>query len=126
MGRLGIGFFILAVPVLLAACSAMATCAYSGAPDESCESRKAQFDYESTKAAEDYREFQAEQAWEDWQAAKTQTATAGDGWSPGAYDCEDFFTQNEAQRFYEDNGGPFSDPYWLDDDNDGIACEWLP
>lgn len=42
---------------------------------------------------------------------------------PGQYDCDDFRTQSEAQDFYEYIGG---DPYYLDGDNDGIACEWLP
>jgi len=24
----------------------------------------------------------------------------------------------------EDDGGPYRDPYYLDGDNDGVACEW--
>lgn len=43
--------------------------------------------------------------------------------SPSDYDCDDFRTQAEAQDFMEYEGG---DPYWLDGDNDGIACELLP
>jgi hypothetical protein len=39
-------------------------------------------------------------------------------------DCSDFVTQYEAQQFYCAAGGPAHDPHWLDDDNDGIACEW--
>jgi hypothetical protein len=42
------------------------------------------------------------------------------------YDCEDFATQCEAQKFYEKHGGPGNDPYRLDADHDGIACEHLP
>lgn len=42
------------------------------------------------------------------------------------YNCEDFATQCEAQRFFEKHGGPREDPYRLDGDNDGIACEDLP
>jgi micrococcal nuclease len=38
------------------------------------------------------------------------------------YDCSDFATQAEAQRVF--NSVP-SDPYRLDDDKDGIACERL-
>lgn len=41
-------------------------------------------------------------------------------------DCSDFKTQNEAQLFYEANGGPQSDSHRLDVDKDGIACEGLP
>lgn len=37
------------------------------------------------------------------------------------YDCSDFSTQEEAQGFL--SGG---DPYGLDSDGDGIACEELP
>ncbi len=39
------------------------------------------------------------------------------------YDCPDFDYQEDAQRIYDQNP---SDPYGLDDDNDGIACESLP
>ncbi|MFD2078493.1 Excalibur calcium-binding domain-containing protein [Actinopolymorpha cephalotaxi] len=39
------------------------------------------------------------------------------------YDCEDFSTQQEAQTVLEQDR---SDPYGLDRDNDGIACETLP
>lgn len=37
------------------------------------------------------------------------------------YDCSDFATQEEAQEYLEPG-----DPYGLDADNDGIACEDLP
>ena len=40
------------------------------------------------------------------------------------YDCGDFNTHDEAQRFFE-RAGP-GDPHRLDRDNDGIACETLP
>ncbi len=46
------------------------------------------------------------------------------GRGAGDRDCRDFRTQAEAQRFFE-NAGP-GDPHWLDDDRDGVACEWLP
>jgi hypothetical protein len=41
-------------------------------------------------------------------------------------DCDDFSTQAEAQEFFCVAGGPTSDPHWLDEDQDGIACEWNP
>lgn len=41
-------------------------------------------------------------------------------------DCADFDTQREAQRFFENHGGPQNDPHQLDGDNDGRACETLP
>ena len=40
------------------------------------------------------------------------------------YDCSDFATQREAQSVYE-NASP-GDPYRLDRDRDGVACETLP
>ena len=39
------------------------------------------------------------------------------------YDCTDFDTQADAQAFYEANGGPTYDPFNLDNDDDGTACE---
>lgn len=51
----------------------------------------------------------------------------GDLPAPGQdRDCTDFSTHEEAQRFYEAQGGPASDPHNLDRDRDGIACETLP
>jgi hypothetical protein len=44
----------------------------------------------------------------------------------GDVDCNDFETHRQAQTFYEDAGGPDRDPYRLDRDRDGIACEALP
>jgi micrococcal nuclease len=41
-------------------------------------------------------------------------------------DCSDFATRAEAQAFYEAAGGPAKDPYKLDSDGDGLACESLP
>jgi hypothetical protein len=48
------------------------------------------------------------------------TAAAQDGYD---YDCTDFDNRRDAQVFYEESGGPSYDPYNLDDDEDGIACE---
>jgi hypothetical protein len=43
--------------------------------------------------------------------------------SSDLYDCPDFTYQEEAQAIYDQDP---SDPYGLDGDNDGIACEDLP
>lgn len=40
-------------------------------------------------------------------------------------DCADFATWAEAQAFYEEAGGPASDPHSLDPDGDAVACERL-
>ena len=42
------------------------------------------------------------------------------------YNCSDFKTHAEAQKFFLQNGGPKKDPYRLDGDKDGLACETLP
>ncbi len=39
--------------------------------------------------------------------------------------CYDFKSQEEAQEFFEEEGGPDEDPHGLDSDGDGIACEGL-
>jgi hypothetical protein len=51
--------------------------------------------------------------------AQTPTPTA-------RRDCSDFATQAAAQQFFEQQGGPANDPFNLDVDNDGRACEGLP
>lgn len=40
--------------------------------------------------------------------------------------CSDFALQSEAQKFFEDHGGPEEDYYLLDLDKDGRVCESLP
>lgn len=40
----------------------------------------------------------------------------------GDRDCSDFSSQEEAQAFYEEAGGPMLDLHRLDRDGDGIAC----
>lgn len=52
--------------------------------------------------------------------ATTRPASTGDK------DCPDFDTQQEAQDFFESEGGPDEDYYNLDRDGDGVACETLP
>lgn len=42
------------------------------------------------------------------------------------YNCKDFATQPEAQRFFINAGGKSKDTNGLDGDNDGVACEDLP
>jgi endonuclease YncB( thermonuclease family) len=41
-------------------------------------------------------------------------------------DCGDFASQQAAQIFYLQAGGPSQDPHGLDSDGDGIACEANP
>ncbi len=40
-------------------------------------------------------------------------------------DCSDFSSQQEAQRFFESEGGLRNDYHGLDRDGDGVACESL-
>ncbi len=52
--------------------------------------------------------------------------TAG-GTEARDYDCKDFKTQRQAQRFFKKHDGSrHNDPYGLDADHDGKACESLP
>ncbi len=44
---------------------------------------------------------------------------------PSKFDCSNFSNHAEAQAFYIAQGGPESDPYQLDGDRDGTACERL-
>ena len=39
------------------------------------------------------------------------------------YDCTDFDSRSDAQDYYEAQGGPIYDPFNLDDNDDGEACE---
>ena len=48
------------------------------------------------------------------------------GWTGGDVDCGDFATHQQAQLFYQAQGGPASDPHSLDSDGNGLACESLP
>lgn len=42
------------------------------------------------------------------------------------YNCDDFATQPEAQRFFENAGGIEGDVNRLDGNKDGVACQALP
>ena len=42
------------------------------------------------------------------------------------YNCDDFKTQEQAQKFFNNAGGPSEDVNRLDGVNDGLACETLP
>ncbi|HZT06023.1 MAG TPA: S8 family serine peptidase, partial [Chloroflexota bacterium] len=53
-------------------------------------------------------------------ALPTPTATVG------SVNCSGFATWAEAQAFFLAHGGPTQDPFGLDGDHDGIACESLP
>jgi hypothetical protein len=45
----------------------------------------------------------------------------------GTYQCGDFSSQQQAQAFYDAQGGVAGgDPGELDSNHDGKACEWLP
>lgn len=39
-------------------------------------------------------------------------------------DCNNFSTAATAQAYFLSNGGPTRDPAGLDQDGDGLACEW--
>ncbi len=44
----------------------------------------------------------------------------------GNKNCSDFLSTFEAQLFFIRTGGPILDKHGLDQDGDGLACEWQP
>ena len=60
-------------------------------------------------------------------ASMAVAQSRGPSGADGTYNCEDFDTQEQAQAYYEGQGGLNGpDPADLDDDLDGVACETLP
>jgi hypothetical protein len=66
-------------------------------------------------------------------ATPRATTKAGSFYKPPGWDgssdvnCKDFDTHAHAQSFFIGTGGsPSNDPYGLDGDHDGKACETLP
>lgn len=57
---------------------------------------------------------------------KEGNVVEGGGKYTDEYNCDDFSTQPEAQRFFEKAGGVSQDTNRLDGDKDGVACESLP
>jgi len=64
---------------------------------------------------------------------KTTAPISGSFYKPPGWDghadvnCSDFDTHAHAQSFFKGTGGSTSnDPYHLDADHDGLACESLP
>jgi Domain of unknown function (DUF4352)/Excalibur calcium-binding domain len=60
---------------------------------------------------------------EQWKLDEQISAQRVGGGSNESLDCDDFATQEEAQRVLEQDR---SDPNYLDSDGDGVACESLP
>jgi uncharacterized lipoprotein YehR (DUF1307 family) len=52
--------------------------------------------------------------------------TDGTGKATNEYNCVDFKTQPEAQKFFMNAGGKTKDTNGLDGDNNGVACQDLP
>ncbi len=61
---------------------------------------------------------------EDNRASLYSTENSATAAGYGDVDCSDFDSAASAQRFYRLAGGPAVDPYNLDRDRDGLACEW--
>ncbi len=66
-----------------------------------------------------------------WSEAKVMRDKDGNVVTDGGkytneYNCSDFDTQLQAQKFFNNAGGPSEDTNDLDRDNDGEACEELP
>jgi hypothetical protein len=52
--------------------------------------------------------------------------TDGSGKATDEYNCDDFKTQEDAQRFFDNAGGVSKDTNRLDGNKDGVACQDLP
>lgn len=52
--------------------------------------------------------------------------TDGTGKGADEYNCDDFKTQVQAQKFYTNAGGVSKDTNRLDGDKNGLACQDLP
>ncbi len=52
--------------------------------------------------------------------------TDGSGKPTDEYDCKDFNTQPDSQKFYDNAGGVTGDTNRLDGNRDGHPCEHLP
>lgn len=63
--------------------------------------------------------------WRDVNGNEVPEGTAGAKYTD-QYNCDDFATQPEAQRFYENAGGVEGDVNRLDGNKDGVACQALP
>ncbi len=68
---------------------------------------------------------------EGWEESRVMRDKEGNVVTSGGkytdeYNCDDFSTQAEAQKFFENAGGVSEDTNRLDGDKDGEACESLP
>lgn len=63
--------------------------------------------------------------WRDVNGNEVAEGTAG-AKGEDEYNCEDFATQPEAQRFFDNAGGVANDVNRLDGNKDGVACQSLP
>lgn len=63
--------------------------------------------------------------WRDESGNEVPEGTVG-AKAEDEYNCDDFATQPEAQRFFDNMGGVDNDVNRLDGNKDGVACQALP
>lgn len=61
----------------------------------------------------------------DMEGNEVPKGTAGAKYAD-EYNCDDFATQQESQRFFDNAGGLANDVNRLDGNKDGVACQALP
>jgi hypothetical protein len=61
----------------------------------------------------------------DMEGNEVPKGTAGAKYAD-EYNCDDFATQQESQRFFDNAGGLSNDVNRLDGNKDGVACQALP
>ena len=68
------------------------------------------------------------ESWSDSKVMRDKdgNVTTSGGKYTNEYNCDDFDNQPQAQKFFNNAGGPSEDTNDLDRNNDGQACEALP
>lgn len=82
-------------------------------------------DYDVKKLVETKGDFKASRVLRDKSGNVVPEGTTNAKYTD-EYNCDDFKTQPEAQKFFDNAGGVSHDTNRLDGNNDGAACQSLP
>jgi hypothetical protein len=82
-------------------------------------------DYDVKKLIETKGDFKASRVLRDKSGNVVAEGTK-DAKYTDEYNCDDFTTQPEAQKFFDNAGGVSNDTNRLDGNKDGVACQSLP
>ena len=82
-------------------------------------------DYDVKKLIETKGDFKASRVLRD-KSGNVVPEGSTDAKYTDEYNCNDFKTQPQAQKFFDNAGGVSHDTNGLDGNNDGVACQSLP